>query len=62
MHLFRPLAGSLTEAVGDIEDIVDLKINVIPDNTMRQRRLRSQCDDGRPREDDIVREHFAPRG
>jgi hypothetical protein len=62
MHFFRPLGGSLTEAVGDIEDMVDLKINEIPDNTIRQRRLRSQRDDGRPTEDDIVREHFGPRG
>jgi hypothetical protein len=48
--------------VGDIEDMADLKINEIPDNTIRQKRLRSQRDDGRPTEDDIVREHFGPRG
>ena len=39
-----------------------LKINEIADNRIRQRSLASQCDDGRPTEDDIVREHFGPRG
>ena len=42
--------------------MADLKINEIPDNTIRQKRLKSQRDDGRPTEDDIVREHFGPRG
>jgi hypothetical protein len=43
-------------------DMVDLKINEIADHTIRQRWLRSQRDEGRPTEDDIVREHFGPRG
>ena len=42
--------------------MTDLKINEIPDNIIRRRRLESQRDDGRPTEDDIVREHFGPRG
>jgi hypothetical protein len=42
--------------------MTDIKINEIPDNTIRQKRLKSQRDDGRPTEDDIVREHFGPRG
>jgi hypothetical protein len=55
-------AQARQSAVGDIEDMADLKINEIPDNTIRQKRLKSQRDDGRPTEDDIVREHFGPRG
>jgi hypothetical protein len=39
-----------------------LKINEIPDNTLRQKRLMGQRDDGRPTEDDIVRLHFGRRG
>jgi hypothetical protein len=46
----------------NIEGMTDIKINEIPDNTIRQKRLKSQRDDGRPTEDDIVREHFGPRG
>ena len=46
----------------NIESMTDIKINEIPDNTIRQKRLKSQRDDGRPTEDDIVREHFGPRG
>jgi hypothetical protein len=42
--------------------MVDLKINEIPDRTIRQRRLRTQRDDDRPTEDDLVRQHFGPRG
>jgi len=42
--------------------MADLKIKQIPDDTIRQRWLESQRDDGRPTEDDIVREHFGPRG
>jgi hypothetical protein len=39
-----------------------IKINEIPDNRIRRRRLESQRDDGRPTEDDLAREHFGPRG
>jgi hypothetical protein len=39
-----------------------LKIREIPDDTLRRKWLQSQRDDGRPSEDDIVREHFGPRG
>src|SRR5262249_41499 len=41
---------------------VPLKIREIPDATLRRKLLESQRDDGRPSEDDIVREHFGPRG
>jgi hypothetical protein len=40
----------------------ELKINEIPDNKIRQKRLQTQRDDGRPTEDDIVQAHFGPRG
>ena len=40
----------------------ELKINEIPDKKIREKRLRTQRDEGRPTEDDIVREHFGPRG
>ena len=36
--------------------MVDLKINEIADHTIRQRWLRSQRDEGRPTEEDIMRE------
>jgi hypothetical protein len=39
-----------------------LKIREIPDDTLRRKWLESQRDDGRPSEDDIVREHFGARG
>jgi hypothetical protein len=39
-----------------------LKINEMQDLRIRENWLRSQRDDGRPTEDDIVREHFGPRG
>ena len=39
----------------------ELKINEIPDKKIREKRLRTQRDEGRPTEDDIVREHFGPR-
>jgi hypothetical protein len=42
--------------------MAELKIREIPDDKIRQRWLESQRDDGRPSEDDIVREHFGPRG
>jgi len=41
---------------------IPLKIREIPDATLRRKLLESQRDDGRPSEDDIVREHFGPRG
>jgi hypothetical protein len=46
----------------EIREMSDLKINEIPNPRIRQRRLATQRDDGRPTEDDIVREHFGPRG
>jgi len=46
----------------EMRDMSELKIREIPDKRIRQRRLQSQRDDGRPTEDDIVREHFGPRG
>jgi len=41
---------------------VPFKIREIPDATLRRKILESQRDDGRPSEDDIVRQHFGPRG
>jgi hypothetical protein len=38
------------------------KIREIPDDNLRRKRLQGQRDDGRPSEDDIVRQHFGPRG
>ena len=39
-----------------------LKIKEVPNRIIRERRLRTQRDDDRPTEDDLVREHFGPRG
>ena len=40
----------------------DLKINEIPNPAIRRKKLSTQRDEDRPTEDDIVREHFGPRG
>jgi hypothetical protein len=40
----------------------ELKINEIPNKKIREKRLKTQRDECRPTEDDIVREHFGPRG
>ena len=42
--------------------MTELKINEIADQKIREKWLKSQRDEGRPTEDDIVREHFGPRG
>jgi hypothetical protein len=42
--------------------LAPLKINEFQDLRLREKWLRSQRDDGRPTEDDIVREHFGLRG
>jgi hypothetical protein len=42
--------------------MTELKINEIADQKIREKWLKSQRDEGRPTEDDMVREHFGPRG
>jgi hypothetical protein len=42
--------------------MADLVIREIRNSTIRRRWLQTQRDDDRPTEDDIVREHFGPRG
>jgi hypothetical protein len=42
--------------------MADLVIKEIRNSTIRRRWLQTQRDDDRPTEDDIVREHFGPRG
>jgi hypothetical protein len=42
--------------------MTELKINEIADQKIREKWLKRQRDEGRPTEDDMVREHFGPRG
>jgi hypothetical protein len=54
--------GASHAFVGAARVMTELKINEIADQKIREKWLKSQQDEGRPTEDDIVREHFGPRG
>lgn len=61
-RMYDGLWGASHAFVGAARVMAGLKINEIADQKIREKWLKSQQDEGQPTEDDIVREHFGPRG